>query len=682
VRTAHLDYEGRSGVDITEVGSHRWSIDPRFELLMASVSRDEEERVYLWVNPMFRTPDMMGENEEAEKILAEADIVWAHNASNEQANTWGAFQQKKACPFKTEPPITIWRCSAAVARKAGLPYSLEQLCDTLQLPVRKDRRGKALIKLFCIPDPETGKFHEPRDHPDEWLEFGEYCRQDNRAEKAAGHKLKAFELTGAALATFQFDLRMNQRGIPINVAAARNAQRIIDQVQSGVTEEFRKLTGLNPTQREKVRVMVGLENMQAPTIEAAVSLLELVPESARPPEAIRNLRILDMYQKVSYAAVKKIQTMLDCVCPDGVVRGMFMYYGAGTGRWTAQKLQPQNFKKTPPWMREMTDDIYSAIQKGYSLGAFEQIWGDPLELIAGCIRNFIHAPREILDGDYSGVEARIIAWLAKEDTAIQEWREYDAKIGPGPYKIMASVIYGVDISQVTPDQREVGKRVVLGAGYQMGPDKFKDQCLDSYQLDLPLDLCVKGIKAFRQKNRKIVAYWYYLNDRAKEAVRTPNTDFGPFVVRKIAGIPYLLGKLPSGRSLAFPHPEIELLPWTPKASQEEMDDPEFVPEVQYRENVTYWGNIKGNVWGRVKLYPGKFAENFCQAVAADFMAHGAIVAEARGMAPFMLVHDQGLALRTNGQTPAEYEAALGDLPVWAKGFPMKVEAHISRYFKK
>ena len=50
--------------------------------------------------------------------------------------------------------------------------------------------------------------------------------------------------------------------------------------------------------------------------------------------------------------------------------------------------------------------------------------------------------------------------------------------------------------------------------------------------------------------------------------------------------------------------------------------------------------------------------------------------------PFMLVHDQGLALRTNGQTPKEYEAALGDLPAWAKGFPMRVEAKICRFYSK
>ena len=46
------------------------------------------------------------------------------------------------------------------------------------------------------------------------------------------------------------------------------------------------------------------------------------------------------------------------------------------------------------------------------------------------------------------------------------------------------------------------------------------------------------------------------------------------------------------------------------------------------------------------------------------------------------MNDQGLSLRTNGQTADEYSAALADLPAWAAGFPMKVESDVMPYFKK
>lgn len=689
LKIAHLDFEARSGVDITEVGSHRWSIDSRFEILMASVSRHDEDRVYLWVNPMFRTPDMMGENEEAEKILAEADLIYAHNAPNEQANTWGALTQKKACPLKVLPPIGIWRCTAAMARKAGLPHALEQTCEALNVTDKKDRRGKALIKLFCIPDEDTGQFARPRDHPQEWMEFGDYCCQDTRAEKEVGFKLTPFDLSGAALATFQFDLRMNQRGIPINVKAARNAQKIIDQVQSGVVGEFRRILGINPTQRDKfiawmkVNCQLDLPNTQAATVDAIVERLEKEVRDTNECIHVRartekQLHILGLYQKVSYAAVKKIQTMLDCVCPDGRVRGVHMYYGAGTGRWSGRLLQPQNFKKTPKWMRDITDEVYSCLCRGCSAEYLDMLYGDPLELISGCIRHFIHHEElEVLDGDFSAVEARIICWLAGQDDILEMWRK-----GEDLYRWMASHVYNIPIEKVDSDQREVGKRIILGCGFQMGWPKFQTSCRTQYQLELSDEICQKGVKLFRALCKKIVAYWYYLDNCAKEAVRHPGMESGPFKIRQIAGIPFLLFKLRSGRSLAYPHPKIELVAWTPQRVKDEWGEEE-PQEQQFRENVTYWGQIPGSgQWGRIKLYGGKLAENETQATAADFMSHGAIKAESLGMEPFMLVHDQGLALRNRGQTVKQYEAALGDLPAWAQGFPMKVEAKIAKYYKK
>lgn len=689
-KIVHLDYEGRSGVDITDVGAHRFSIDPRFEILCAAVMRDDDpaERVYLWVNPLFICPDMPGtDNAEAERILAEADLVYAHNAPNEMANTWGALTQGKNCPFKTEPSHKIWRCTAAMARKAGMPNALDDLCEALQVRDPKDRRGKALINLFCKPDEDTNEFVDPRSRPEEWATFGEYCVQDTRAETACGNKLKPFELTGAALETFQFDLRMNQRGIPINVKAARYAQRIIDTVQQGVTAEFRKLTGLNPTQGKKFRpwlndnCQLDLPNLQAVTVQTEIDRLEKEVNDSTLCIHVRarsekQLHILGLYQKVSYAAVKKIQTMLDCVCPDGRVRGAHMYYGAGTGRWSGKLLQPQNFKKTPKWMRDVTDEVYRHICRGVSAEYLDRIYGDPLELIAGCIRHFIHHEQEVLDGDFSAVEARIICWLAGQDDILEMWRK-----GEDLYKWMASHVYNIPVSLVDADQREVGKRIILGCGFQMGWEKFQSSCRIQYQLELSDEICQKGVKLFRQLCKKITTYWYFLNDRAKDAIRTGG-ESGPFRIRNIGGIKFLLFKLRSGRSLAYPHPKIELVPWTPKKIYDEFGDEE-PQEQQFRENITYWGQIPGSgQWGRIKLYGGKLAENETQATAADFMAHGAINAEKKGMEPFMLVHDQGLALRTNGQTAKDFESALGDLPGWAKGFPMKVEAKIATYYKK
>lgn len=413
-RALHLDYEFRSGVDINDVGSHRCSIDSEFEIFFCAASWDDEDRVYLWVNPKFKTPDLMGdENTQVEAMIEEVIrtdeyLFYAHNAPNEYANTWGALEQGKACPFKMLPPVDKFRCVAAIARRAGLPNSLEDLCEVLEVTDPKDKKGKDLIRLFSGKQDPTKKqlklnpsllpeFTRPQDRPEEFFAFGEYCKQDVRAEKANHKKLKPFELSGLLLQMFLFDLRLNQRGIPVNVEGARKAQRLIWVCQAGVRDEFRRITGLNPTQRAKVKVWLEehgceMENMQAVTVEQVIedydtkiggSMRDCLPA-----------QVLRLYQKVQYSAVAKIHTMLECVCPDGRVRGGHFFYGAGTGRWSGKLLQPQNFKKTPPEQKHLTDEVYAAICRGWPAWAIREIWGEPLEMISICIRHFIHDTRE------------------------------------------------------------------------------------------------------------------------------------------------------------------------------------------------------------------------------------------------------------------------------------------------
>ena len=82
------------------------------------------------------------------------------------------------------------------------------------------------------------------------------------------------------------------------------------------------------------------------------------------------------------------------------------------------------------------------------------------------------------------------------------------------------------------------------------------------------------------------------------------------------------------------------------------------------------------------MYGAKMFENICQAIAADVMAHGAINAESKGMMPFALIHDQALAVQNSSQLPEDFAQALSEVPSWATGLPLKVEAKIVPYYSK
>lgn len=654
----HFDIETRSRIDLTEVGAGRYADDPSTEIFMGAVSESRPDApVYLWINPKFESAGIKSEPKALE-LLRNAKRVYCHNAPFEQPVCHGAG-------FPVFISMDKFRCTQAMARMAGLPDSLEKCGEALNIDCKKDKKGKGLIKFFSIPDEVTGEFNEPWDHPAEWADFCRYCKQDVRAEREIHHKLSShFELRGANLETFLFTMRMNDIGIPVNVPALRNAQAILDEVNATAVEEFRMITGLNITQRAKVLAWlqsmgIKIANMQAETL-LAIDVAGMDPLVQR---------AVDLYRQLSYAATKKVQTMLDWACQDGRMRGVFKFYGAGTGRWSAGGPQVQNVKKPTPAMRKITPAAFRYIANGGTAEGLRAVYGDPVEVIASCIRHFIGSSNELLDGDYNAIEARTLCWLANEQSILKMWRE-----GRDLYKFMAAQIYQVPENTIEKDsaERDMGKRAELGCGYGMGAPKFKSTCVQ-YKVVCDDDLAERAVNAYRQLHPYVCLWWRQLDEAVRNAIRfqgakhyvNAGQPFGLCVwTEVVANILYLFIRLPSGRNLAYPYPALE-------------DDPDW------GKQITYWGQLPMSTqWGRIKLYGGKLAENVTQAVAADVMSHGARTAESKWMIPFALIHDQGIAERLRGQTASDFSAALAALPPWAKGLPLKVESKIAPYYSK
>lgn len=76
----------------------------------------------------------------------------------------------------------------------------------------------------------------------------------------------------------------------------------------------------------------------------------------------------------------------------------------------------------------------------------------------------------VLNIDSSQIEARIVAWLCGEHDLMDQFAR-----GLDPYKIFAAKVFGIDTSQVTPEQRFLGKTSILGLGFGLGWVKFKMQ---------------------------------------------------------------------------------------------------------------------------------------------------------------------------------------------------------------
>ena len=536
----HIDYETYSEADLRKVGAYRYAADPSTELLIYAIRKND--------GPVFVSDslDSFGENFKAYQLLAEAVyeddvVIYAHNAQFEAAISKYILQ--RSFPALRAPALNKWRCTAAMCRRAAIPSSLEKAGEFLGIEHEKDKAGAALIKKFSKPRKPTLKNPAtriyPQDEPIEFKKFGEYCRKDVLAESDIHERLKAFELKDDTLASFLFDMKMNDLGVPVNVDALEQTQHMIEQYTEALSEQFKDITGLTPSQTALVLNWLRqrgypFPNLQAANIdtvlkngadgwscryveherseEGAAWLLknpgkslpiQYTKQTLQPvnmdPEAFDALKIRSL---VSYAAVKKIKTMMNAACPDGRVRGSLMWSGAErTHRWAGRIIQPQNFKR--PTFKG-TEEAYGLLCEGAGSEELELLYAPFLEVVASSIRHFIQLPKgqQMIQADFSSVEARGAAWLCGEEKKLEMFRN-DEPI----YEAMAAKIFGVPIEQVIAEhksgdseKRFIGKQAELGCGYNMGRPKFRGTC-EQYNYR-PSQ---KMIDAFKPKFKKQLA---------------------------------------------------------------------------------------------------------------------------------------------------------------------------------
>jgi DNA polymerase len=668
----HLDFETFSTADLKSFGAFRYASDPSTEILLCAIAKGED-RPRLWVHPLYREV-IPGDNYRAlqwvnEAIMEDDSLIYAHNAQFEAAVSkycWGNH-------FDGFPALNKWRCTAAMARRAAIPSSLDKAAEFLNLPMKKDARGKTLIRKFSILQTSGKRKGErilPQEEPEAFREFGEYCIQDVETERALHKRLAAFELKGDILAGFQFDQRMNERGIPVNVPALQKTHKLVSEFTEGRAKEFRGITGLEHTQRDKVQAWLiergyPAKNLKSATVE---KVLANGPESyGMEPEAFRALQLRN---EIAFAAVKKVPSMLGAACSDGRVRGAVLWSGAErTHRSAGRIIQPQNFRK--PTVPD-TKLAYKLLCRGTDPEALEALFGPTLETVASCIRHFIHWPQGIFDADYSAIEARVNPWLCGAEEKLEHFRR-----GEPIYEQMGSKIFGVPVESIGKNslERFVGKQAELGCGYQMGADKFKGTC-SSYGQDIPIELAVKAVNAWRASNPEIVGAWASIGQAAMNAIRNPGKIFKAtariaFGMTNKAGFPALVMSLPSGHRLIYPKARIQRV-WK-----------EYQGREYEADEIQFWGKPPGKqVWGWVSTFGGKLLENATQATAGDILTHGMIVAESRGFQIFMPVHDQCLAFGDPSLTVEGYCQALCTLPGWAEGLPVEAEGQLVEFYQK
>lgn len=299
------------------------------------------------------------------------------------------------------------------------------------------------------------------------------------------------------------------------------------------------------------------------------------------------------------------------------------------------------------------------------------IHGPPLSILSSCLRGFLISKPgfDLIAADWSAVESRGLNWLAGQNDVLDIYRGH-GKI----YEHNAAGIYHVPLSQVTKDQRQIGKVAELALGYQGGEKAFRAMA-KNYGLKVTSNEAESIKNGWRASHPYVVKYWYSLEEAALRAVSRPgervNVSVGvgnPYIAFKVSGS-WLWCRLPSGRVLCYPYPKIEQVetPWG-----------------QFKDAVTYMGvNSLTKKWERQTSYGGFWTENINQAVCRDFLAHALFNLELKGYPVVFHSHDEVICEVAEGfGSVAEMEQIMCRLPDWASTLPIAASGWRGKRYRK
>jgi DNA polymerase bacteriophage-type len=645
------DFETVSDVNLKEAGAWRYSLDATTQVLCLSWEWDDGTRGS-W------TPlDGKAIPPQIARAIADKVTFVAHNAGFEKAIWRNIMVPDFGWP---DIPDEQWADSMARCAELALPQKLEKACEVLRLPFQKDtaasRRTIALSQRGAVVTAEA------------LADTVLYNVSDVDAQKAL-HKRVGW-LTPGERRTWDLDQTVNGRGVMLDLDLVDRMQSVLAEAAAPLEKEFKQLTGYGVGQNKKVLAWVkdqgvGIDSLNKETVNPILedrqfidtNAVDEADEAAMLDVPDHVLRALQIRALIGSASVKKLDAMKRCVSLDGRARGLLGYHGASTGRWAGRLLQPQNFPRGSNEVGAMTvDDKLSMIYRR-ELELMATLFGSAYELVIGSIRHVLRAaPGMLFDvADYAQIEARIVLAAAGQRDKVDL-----LAAGENPYVDMGRELY----SRVIDKKRDVleytiSKNSVLGLGFNMGPTTFQRR----YAKNLPLAFCEGAVKTYRTKwAPEVPKLWYGLGDAALKACTDGVAeDYGVEYRREDA---WLSARLPSGRKLWYPFPELEKrhMPWSTTEQ----------PDIRKGWKYHAW---KMGQWRTVHAFGGLLAENLAQALARDLLVEAMFKCEAEGRPVVLTVHDEIVTEVSAGQSDHKMlEQIMEDAPAWARAMRIPVAA--------
>jgi DNA polymerase len=631
-----IDFETRSAVDLRKTGVYKYASDPSTDIWCMAYKAPWSDDVQVWLPGDELEPRLAG-------WIIGGGLLSAWNANFERT-IWNEIMVERY----EWPPTKIkqWRCTMAQASAMGLPRALGQAASVLGVEEQKDKAGAALMLRMARPRKVNADgsytWWNTKDKIDTLVA---YCEQDVRTELSVAETLNAMPDSERRL--YQLDQRVNDRGVKVDLDLIERVSKLANSASENIDAEIKRLTNGQvkaATNAMDLTAWLRSYGLQVKSVDKQTVTRMLGMEKLHP--IIK--QVLRLRQDGAKSSTAKYEAMVNAANADDRMRGLLMYHGAATGRWSGRLVQPQNFPRPQKKQAEL-DEIIAKLKADEDVSEY----GAGTVLASDLLRSMLIADdgHRLMFADYSAIEARVLAWIAGQTDLVETFRK-----GGDVYKEMASAIYNVNVESVTDGQRQVGKMAILGCGYGMGGKRFAEQCA-TMGINVDEDEAKRIVSVYREKNNRIAQYW---RDSENEFVE---------MVKGAGRVGSVELPLPSGRSLTYHNPRIiqRETPWGAMRDTAQVDTLNSVTR--------QW--VSQIIWG------GLLTENVVQATARDMMATAMMALEIKGYPVILSVHDEIICeVPDDFGSLEEMIEIMTRVPAWADGCPVNAEGKEGKRYRK
>ena len=631
-----IDFETRSAIDLRKTGVYKYAADPSTDIWCMAYKAPWSDDVQVWL-----PSDEM--DERLEDWIVEGGLLSAWNANFERT-IWNEIMVSRYQWPRTS--IKQWRCTMAQASAMGLPRALGQAASVLGVEEQKDKTGAALMLRMARPRKVNADgsytWWNTKDKIDTLVA---YCIQDVKTELSVAATLN--DMPDSERRLYQLDQRINDRGVKVDLDLIERVSKLANSASENIDAEIKRLTNGQvkaATNAMDLTAWLRSYGLQVKSVDKQTVTRMLGMEKLHP--IIK--QVLRLRQDGAKSSTAKYEAMVNAANADNRMRGLLMYHGAATGRWSGRLVQPQNFPRPQKKQAEL-DEIIAKLKADEDVSEY----GAGTVLASDLLRSMLIAEdgHRLMFADYSAIEARVLAWIAGQTDLVETFRK-----GGDVYKEMASAIYNVNVESVTDGQRQVGKMAILGCGYGMGGKRFAEQCA-TMGINVDEDEAKRIVSVYREKNDRIAQYWRNSENEFVEMVK------GAGRVGSV-GLP-----LPSGRSLTYHNPRIiqRETPWGAMRDTAQVDTLNSVTR--------QW--VSQIIWG------GLLTENVVQATARDLMATAMMALELKGYNVILSVHDEIISeVPDDFGSLEEMIEIMTRVPAWADGCPVNAEGKVGKRYRK